>query len=199
MSNSLIICLLLLSILVSCNFRQSSDLLRPDWKGIDTSKTDFKMGDCIYIYDSNKYYAALLFDLDIDSAGVWYGFCFTNYCDSIKPDFNFINSSLLFGRQIPCRLINTQCIDCYDLAYLNELGLTKNQNKMGLIGHFKYDNLKIRIGSISPSYDISGLISFYKYGIEQRKKKPDNCKESMFKLNAITERYFPIDMIKIKN
>jgi hypothetical protein len=196
MRNILTISALLLSVLVSCNSRPSSDLLRPDWKGIDTSKTDLKMGDCIFFNDSNKYYAAFLFDIDIDSAGCWYGFCFTNYCDSIKPDFNLLNSSLLFGRQIPAGLINTQCINCYDLAYLNESGLKEGPNKIGLIGHFKYDYLKIRLGSISPSYDISKLISFYKYGIEQRKKIPDDCKKSIFKLNAITERYFPLNMIK---
>jgi hypothetical protein len=186
----------LLLILLSCNSRPASDLLRPDWKGIDTSKIDFKMGDCIFISDSNKYYAALLLDIDLDSAGYWYGLCFTNYCDSIKPDINLLKSYLLFGRQIPTGLINTKCIDCYDLAYLNESANRKVPNKIGLIGHLKYDYNKIHIGSISPSYDISGLIGFYSFGIDQRKKVPDDCQKSIFKLDAIRERYFPIGMIK---
>jgi hypothetical protein len=188
--------LLALTILISCKPNSNGDILIPDWKGIDTTNLDFKSGDCIFLKDSNNYYSAIILDLDKDSAGIWFGLCFTDIKDSIKPDINAINNSKLFGRQLPSGLINTKIIDCYDLAYLSESGLKKNRANFGLIETIKYNKLKVRIGAISPSTDIPGLIRIYNWGIEQRKKMPDDIKKSKFKLNAVRERYFPITMIK---
>ena len=182
--------------MISCNSNPPADLLRPNWQGIKTSELVFNMGDLISIKDSNNYYAAILFDVDLDSAGIWYGFCFTNFKDSVKPDLRSSDSLFLFGRQIPSGLINTQCIDCYDLSYINEKGLMKNKNNFSLISHIDYNPLKIYMGSDSPTMELSGLIRDYHWGIERRLMNPDDCKKSIYKLNAVRERFFPLNMIK---
>jgi len=183
-------------LVISCKSNSSPDLLRPNWQGIETSGLAFDIGDLISIRDTDFYYAAILLDLDSDSAGIWYGFCLTNFRDTIKLDSKTIDSLYLFGRQIPSGLINTQCIDCYDLTYINEYGLKLDREKFSLIEHINHDPLKIFIGSDSPTMELSGLVRDYQKGIEQRKKEPDDCKASIFKLDAVRERFFPFMMIK---
>jgi hypothetical protein len=191
-----ILIFLIFTTVVSCKSNSSPDILRPRWQGINTSELVFNMGDLISIKDSNFYYAVILLDVDSDSAGIWYGFCLTNFKDSNELDLIKEDSLFLFGRQIPSGLINTQCIDCYDLTYINEKGLMKDRNKFSLLEHVNYNPLKIYIGSDSPTMEFSGLIRNYRRGIELIKKKPDDCKKSIFKLDAVRERYFPFWMIK---
>jgi hypothetical protein len=197
MRETLIIFGLLISVLLtSCFSDKNADILKADWSGIDLTGMDYKVGDYVYFKDSNYFYSGLILDFDKDSAGIWIGICFTNYKDTIKPDLNSLKNFKLFGRQIPSGLVNTTCIDCFDLAYLNESGLKSDTSKVGLIGNIAYDNEKVRIGAISPSYDLPGLINYYNIGISQRQKKPDDCEKSKFKVGAITERYFDSEMIK---
>jgi hypothetical protein len=186
----------IVTLVISCKSNSSPDILRPNWQGIKTSGLVFDIGDLISIRDSNFYYAAMLLDLDSDSSGIWYGFCLTNFRDTIKPDLEKLDSLYLFGRQIPSGLINTQCIDCYDLTYINENGLILDRDKFSLIEHINYNPLKIFIGSNSPTMELSGLVRDYQRGIEKRKKEPDDCKTSIFKLDAVRERFFPFTMIK---
>ena len=65
-----------------------------------------------------------------------------------------------------------------------------------MIGNINNNKSLVRIGAISPSYDIQGLIKFYKTGIKQRQMTPDDRTESKFNACAITERYFDFGMIK---
>jgi hypothetical protein len=183
-------------LLTSCSSDKNADIIKADWSGIDLTEIDFKIGDYIYLKDSNCFYSGLILDFDKDSAGIWIGICFTNYKDTIKPDLNSLKNFKLFGRQIPSGLVNTTCVDCFDLAYLNESGLKSDTSKVGLIENVAYDHEKVRIGAISPSYDLHGLIDFYNIGNSQRQKTPDDCKVSKFKAGAITERYFDFEMIK---
>jgi hypothetical protein len=185
-----------MTLVISCKSNSSPDILRPSWQGIKTSELVFDIGDLICIRDSNFYYAAILLDLDSDSAGIWYGLCLTNFRDTIKPNLSTLDNLFLFGRQIPSGLINTQCIDCYDLTYINDKGLIMDRNKFSLIEHINYNPLKIFIGSDSPTMDLSGLVRDYQRGIEQRKKEPDDCKTSIYKLDAVRERFFPFTKIK---
>ena len=185
----------IVTLVISCKSNSSPDIRRPNWQGIKTSGLVFDIGDLISIRDSNFYYAAILLDLDSDSAGIWYGFCLTNFRDTIKLDLKTLDSLYLFGRQIPSGLINTQCIDSYDLTYVNENGLKLERDKFSLIEHINYNPLKIFIGSDSPTMELSGLVRDYQRGIEQRKKEPDDCKTSISKLDAVRERFFPFSMI----
>jgi hypothetical protein len=187
---------LMVTSIISCTSNPPDDLFRPSWQGIKTSDLVFSMGDLISIKDSNFYYAAILLDVDSDSSGIWYGLCFTDFKNSFKPDLRSSDSLFLFGRQIPHGLINTQCIDCYDLSYINENGLMKNKANFSLIGHINYNPLKINIGSESATMELTRLISDYRWGIERRLMKPDDCKTGIFKLNAVRERFFPFSMIK---
>jgi hypothetical protein len=187
---------LLIASMISCSLNHPADLVKQNLHGIKTSELFFNFGDVVSIKDSNNYYAAILFDVDSDSAGIWYGFCLTNFKDSTKPDIRSLDTLFLFGRQIPSGIINSQCIDCYDLTYINEKCLLKNKNKISLIVHIDYNPLKIYMGSDSPTRELSGLIKDYNWGIERRSMTPDDCKKSIFKLNAVRERYFPLSMIK---
>lgn len=197
MRDTLIIIGFLISVLLtSCSSDKNAEILKADWSGIDLVGMDYKVGDYVYLKDSNNFYSGLILDFDKDSAGIWIGICFTNYKDTIKPDLNSLRNFKLFGRQIPSGLVNTTCIDCFDLAYLNENGFKSDTSKVGLIGNVEYDKEIIRVGAVSPSYDLKGLINFYNIGISQRQKTPDDCKASKFKVGAITERYFPFEMIK---
>lgn len=182
--------------MTSCSSDKNANILRADWSGIDLKDVDYKIGDYVYLKDSNYFYTGLILDFDKDSAGIWIGICFTNYRDTIKPDLNSLEKYKLFGRQIPSGLINTTCIDCFDLSYLNENGIKKDTTNIGLIGNVDYDNSLVRVGAISPSNDLKGLINDFKFGIKQRQKTPDDCKESKFKVGAITERYLDFKMIK---
>ena len=196
MRETLIIIGFLISVLLtSCSSDKNADILKADWSGIDLTGTDYKVGDYVYLKDSNYFTSELILDFAKDSAGIWIGICFTNYKDTIKPDLNSLKNFKLFGRQIPSGLVNTTCIDCFDLAYLNESGLKSDTSKVGLIGNVVYDKELVRVGAVSPSYDLKGLINFYNIGISQRQKTPDDCKESKFKPGAITERYFDFEMI----
>jgi hypothetical protein len=186
----------MLTLIISCNFKPPSDLLRPSWQGIETSELVFKMGDLVSIKDSNSFYAAILLDVDSDSAGLWYGFCFLDYKNSKILDINTSDTLFLFGRQIPSGLINTQCIDCYDLSYINEKGLLKDRSNFSIIDHINYNPLKIYIGSISPTMELSGLIRDYHSGKKRRLLTQDDCKKSILKLDAVRERYFQFRMIK---
>jgi hypothetical protein len=183
------------TLVISCQSNSSSSLLRPSWQGIKTSELVFNLGDLVSIKDSNFYYAAILMDINSDDAGLWYGFCFTNFQDLIKPDIRSSDSLFLFGRQIPHGLINTQCIDCYDLSYINEKGIMKDKTYFSLIGHINYNPIKIYIGSESATMELSGLIRDYRWGIERRLMEPDDCKKNIYKLDAVRERFFPFKMI----
>ena len=183
-------------LLTSCSSDKNAEILKADWSGIDLTNMDYKVGDYVHLKDSNYFYSGLILDFDKDSAGIWIGICFTNYKDTIKPDLNSLKNFKLFGRQIPSGLVNTTCIDCFDLAYLNESGLISDTSKIGLIGNLDYNKAIVRVGAVSPSYDLKGLINFYNIGISQRQKTPDDCKDSKFKAGAITERYFDFEMIK---
>ena len=182
--------------LLSCSSDKNNDLLEANWSEIDLIDMDYKVGDYVYLKDSNYFYSGLILDFDKDSAGIWAGICFTNYKDTIEPDLKSLKNFKLFGRQTPSGLVNTTCIDCFDLAYINESGLKNDTSKVGLIGNVNYDKDKLRIGAVSPSYDLKGLINIYNIGISQRVKTPDDCKASKFKVGAITERYFPFEMIR---
>ena len=192
----LIIGLSIFAMMSSCSSHSNSDILKAEWNRIDLSKIPYKTGDYVFLKDSNNYYTGIILDFDKDSAGIWIGICFTDYKRSNKPDLESIYESRIFGRQIPNGLINTTCIDCYDLAYLNEKGLKNDFANFGLIGKLTYNNSKIKIGAISASSDIHGLISFYNYGITQRQKSPDDCNKSKFKVNAVIERFFTYNMMK---
>ncbi|MEH0153183.1 hypothetical protein V6R21_03495 [Limibacter armeniacum] len=82
------------------------------------------------------------------------------------------------------------------MAYLNERGLKSDTSKVGLIGNIDYNKERVRVGAVSPSYDLKRLINSYNIGISQRQKTPDDCKERKFKPAAITERSFDFDLIK---
>ncbi len=188
--------LLVLILVNSCNSESNTDILRADWTGIDLTEIKYRNGDYVFIKDSIFYYSGIILDFDKDNGGIWIGICFTNYKDTIKPDLATVENFKLFGRQIPNGLINTTSIDCFDLAYLNENGLKNDTSKFGIIGKVEYNTSCVNVGSISPSDDLHGLINFYNIGFKQRQKKPDDCKDSRFKIDAVRERYFDFGMIR---
>ncbi|MCL3782465.1 hypothetical protein EMN47_18945 [Prolixibacteraceae bacterium JC049] len=188
--------LLISALLISCSSDKNADILKADWSGIDLSSMNYKVGDYVYLKDSNYFYSGIILDFDKDSAGIWVGICFTSYKDTIRPDLKTLKDFKLFGRQIPSGLINTICIDCFDLAYLNERGFKSDTSKIGLIGSADYDKEVVRVGAVSPSYDLKGLINFYNLGVLERQKAPGDCKDSKFKIDAVREKYFPFEMIE---
>jgi hypothetical protein len=103
-----------------------------------------------------------------------------------------VEKSNFFGRQIPNELINTTCIDCFDLIYLNEKGLFKNIETIKNLS-LNIDN--ISIGAIGTAVNISEISSDYDYGIKERLKNPSKCNENALGLKRVDERYMKITEI----
>lgn len=63
MRDTLIIIGFLISVLLtSCSSDKNADILKADWSGIDLTGMDYKVGDYVYLKDSNNFYTGLILD-----------------------------------------------------------------------------------------------------------------------------------------
>jgi hypothetical protein len=188
--------LLLISILTflitSCENKKSDnfhpDIMKPNWDGIKTEKLKFKIGDVVSIFIDKQYYIGVVMDFNQDQAGIWYGICLSDY-RWVVPNQKDISVLNFFARKIPSGF-NGNCIDSYDLTYLNENSSTKN---IRVVDNLKIDINKISIGASSPAKDLKQLESNYFNGIKVRQQKPTECGEEIMNSKRVAERYFNID------
>jgi len=187
--------LILAFLITSCENKKSDDfhpdIMKPNWDGIKTEKLKFKIGDAVSIFIDKQYYIGVVMDFNQDQAGVWYGICLSNYRGGLpnQKDISVLN---FFARKIP-NGFNGNCIDCYDLTYLNEnSSSTKN---IRVVDNLKIDINKISIGASSPAKDLKQLESNYFNGIKVRQQKPTECGEEIMNPKRVAERYFKIDNV----
>lgn len=180
--------------ITSCENKKSDDfhpdLMRPNWDGIKTEKLKFKIGDVVSIFIDKQYYTAVVMDFNQDQAGIWYGICLSSY-RWVVPQQKDIRALNFFARKIP-NGFNDNCIDSYDLTYLNENSATKN---IRVVDNLKIDINKISIGASSPAKDLKQLEADYFNGIKVRQRKPTECDEKIMNPERVAERYFKIDYV----
>ena len=181
-------------IFFSCNNKKTEnyhpEIFKPNWNGIKTDKLKFKIGDLVSVKSEKEVFFGIVMDYDEDEMGIWYGICLSEI-NNEKEKLN-IEKSNFFGRQIPNGLINTTCIDCFDLIYLNEKSLAKNIERTKNIS-LNIDN--ISIGARSTAVNFSDIRDSYNYAIKERLIKPTKCDENVLGLKRVDQRYMKIDEI----
>jgi len=183
---------LIFLIFVCCNGNQN--VVIP----IDPSELSFKKGDCLYFeIDSVFFGSAIVIDFSKDEGGLWYGLCFINYYDTIRPVKANIIDHKLFGRKVQSSQNKEGYIIALDSEFINDSCLRMNKSKINVIGHFSLID-ELKIGSEGATSDYNKMIASFKYGLDKRKVPPDNYKEHINKLdNFRPEEYFMLkDFIK---
>lgn len=191
--------LFLISILtffiISCENKNADnlhpDIMKPNWDGVKTEKLKVKIGDVVSIYFAKQYYVGVVMDFNQDVDGIWYGICLSNY-RWIAPNKKNIKELDFFARKIPSGF-SGNCIDCYDLTYLNENAITERSLKV--FDNLKIDINKISIGANSPAKDLKQLETDYFNSIKARQQKPTNCGDDIMNPNRVAERYFKINNV----
>ncbi len=190
----LLLITILTFLIISCENKKSDnlhpDIMKPNWDGIKTDKLKFKIGDVVSIFIDKQYYIGVLMDFNQDQAGIWYGICLSNY-RWIVPNQKDISVLNFFARKIPSGF-NGNCIDSYDLTYLNE---NSSSEKIRVVGNLKIDINKISIGASSPAKDLKQLEANYFNGIKVRQQKPTECGEEIMNPKRVAERYFKIENV----
>lgn len=190
----LLLITILTFLIISCENKKSDnlhpDIMKPNWDGIKTDKLKFKIGDVVSIFIDKQYYIGVLMDFNQDQAGIWYGICLSNY-RWIVPNQKDISVLNFFARKIPSGF-NGNCIDSYDLTYLNENSSSEN---IRVVGNLKIDINKISIGASSPAKDLKQLEANYFNGIKVRQQKPTECGEEIMNPKRVAERYFKIENV----
>lgn len=152
--------------------------MQPDWTGIDTNSFPVKFGQILTFEFNSSVTKAIVLDFDKDKAGLWIGFC-------------FISDNKLFGRQIPSGLLNTTCLDLFDLTYLKSDAIRNYQ----ISDTLDINKQHVGIGAIYAVTDLNGLLEIYRQGIEKRKKLQTPCLQGKTDLNPVRECYFEIEKI----
>lgn len=164
------------------------EIMKPNWTDVKSENLKLKIGDIISIKTENNLLYGIVMDYNEDEMGIWYGICLSK----TKIEKLNINNSQFFGRKIPSGLVTTNCIECFDLTYLNEKGINEN---LTVFGNIKLNRDNISIGANSTAINISEIERNYEFGTKQRLKKPTECDEKVLSINRIDERYMKLSNI----
>ncbi|MEQ3691461.1 MAG: hypothetical protein ABNG98_08120 [Flavobacterium sp.] len=164
------------------------EIMKPNWTDVKSENLKLKIGDIISIKTENNLLYGIVMDYNEDEMGIWYGICLSK----TKIEKLNINNSQFFGRKIPSGLVTTNCIECFDLTYLNEKGINEN---LTVFGNIKLNRDNISIGANSTAINISEIERNYEFGAKQRLKKPTECDEKVLSINRIDERYMKLSNI----
>jgi hypothetical protein len=164
------------------------EIMKPNWTVVKSENLKLKIGDIISIKTENNLLYGIVMDYNEDEMGIWYGICLSK----TKIEKLNINNSQFFGRKIPSGLVTTNCIECFDLTYLNEKGINEN---LTVFGNIKLNRDNISIGANSTAINISEIERNYEFGAKQRLKKPTECDEKVLSINRIDERYMKLSNI----
>ena len=166
----------------------------PKYKPIDINELKFKIGDCVsFKADSINTGAAIVIDYSKDEGGIWYGLCFTDYFDTLAPDFSKISAKKIFGRKIESALNNDGFVIGLDCVFVNDSCFDTNASKFHKIGNFRLKSEKIDIGSHAATNDYSHILDAFYRGLKKRKKAPDHYKAHRTKINDYSpEEFFPL-------
>lgn len=182
----------IMSLFISSCEKKSSDLhpdiLKPNWDGIKTENLKFKIGDVVSIFVDKQYYIGVVMDFNQDEGGIWYGLCLSNY-RWVKPNQKRLNDLDFFARKIP-NGFNGNCIDSYDLIYLNQNAVAKN---IETFANIKIDINKISIGALNPVKELTEIEKIYFDAINIRKQKTTACDEEILNSERIAESYLKIN------
>lgn len=191
--------LLIIALFVSCctNRYESPKQYLQDWRDIDTAQLDYKFGDYLTFEHEGFIYCGIIVDFYLDS-NIHYGICFTEYQDTITPDFGLIKSNRLFGRKQWRRIDDkkAKCINCLDVDYIKLSMIDSNQNKIEKIGNIPIDKNKIKIGGLGSAAYYYQIFIGHDWDVKVRQTPPDDCEESRYDSEAKTEIFCAIDDIK---
>ena len=170
--------------LTNCNPKKQNkskntpEIFLTNYGKIDDKNLKLKFGDLIEFVIKNQKINAIVLDIKQENNENWFGLC-------------FLNNNRLFGRNIP-QGFNGDCIELYDLTFLNERGLIDYKVLKNLKINFK----KVGFGSDSPAINETEVLRDYKLGIELRKKIETPCEKKLRNLNPVNECYFPLNQIE---
>lgn len=127
-----------------------------------------------------------------DEGGLWYGLCFTDYIDKIKPEITKIKKQRIFGRKVESTFEEKGFYIGQDIEFVNDSCLKSNKRKITKIGSVNLDTKKIKFASQGATGDYKEIINSFKYGLEKRILPPDDYKEH-YKLNTFRpDEYFKL-------
>ncbi len=176
--------LLIILTIINCNpkkqneSKNSPEIFRTNYGKINDKNLKLKFGDSIEFDIDNQKINAIVLDIKQENNENWFGLC-------------FLNNNQLFGRKIP-QGFNGDCIDLYDLTFLNEKGL----NNYKILKNIKINFNKVGFGSDSPVINESEILRDYNWGIKLRKKEETPCEKKLRKLDPVNECYFALNKIE---
>ncbi|MFI5219784.1 MAG: hypothetical protein ACHQNT_09875 [Bacteroidia bacterium] len=166
---------------------------------VDPSELIYKKGDCLaFKIDSSNYIAGIVMNFSKDEGGLWYGFCFTDYLDTIIPDISTIKSKNIYGRKIQSTIDDKGYFVGLDFEYMSDSCIKSLNEKSKLIGNLKLDTTKIELGSEGATRDYSEFIEMFKFGRKRRLLPPDDYRE-ILKLDKFRpDEYFSVNTFIIE-
>lgn len=167
------------------------EIMKPIWTDVKSENLKLKIGDVISMKTGKNLLYGIVMDHNEDEMGIWYGICLSK----TKIEKSKINNSQFFGRIIPSGLFQTNCVECFDLTYLNEKGLNEG---LTIIENIKLNRDNISIGANSPAINISEVERNYENWTKERLKKPTECGEKVLSTNRVDERYMKLNDIITK-
>ena len=177
--------LLFIILFVSCNPKKSDlqnqnvpEIFRTNYGKINDENLKLKFGDIIKLKIENKYIEAVVLDIHQEDNINWFGLC-------------FLTNGKVFGRKIP-KGFGEDCIELFDLSYLNEKGLANYT----VVKNLKINFEKVGFGSDSPVLNYDELLRNYKFGIQRRKLKETPCGKKSLTLKSVNECYVDLQNIE---
>lgn len=175
---------LLIITLTNCSLKNQNgsqdykEIFSTNFGKIDDTNLQLKFGDLVEFEIDNQKINAIVLDISQEENENWFGIC-------------FLNKNQLFGRRIPNGYVG-DCIDLFDLTFINEKGLKNFKILEKLIIDFN----KVGCGSNSPVNNLNEILRNYERGIKQRELMETPCDKKLRNLNPINECYFPLEKIK---
>ena len=176
--------LLILFLLINCSPKEKKEngimpeIFRTNYGKINDKNLKLKFGELIEFQIQNQKISAVVLDIKQENNENWFGLC-------------FLNNNQLFGRKIP-QGFGGECINLYDLTFINENGLSHYK----IVRKLQIDFNKVGFGSDSPVINVEEILRDYIWGINQRKKSETPCEKKLAKLNPTNECYFPLNQIE---